>query len=511
MARGTLSYQPRYHAAENPDALAFRMSATGESVSVAQLEARANQGAHLLRAAGVAVGDHIAILMENRREFLEICFAADRAGLFYTTISTHLTQDEIAYIVQDCDARILIGSDAFLETLGALQSTLAGQCDVYLVGQDQPEFANWATVMALHPDTPIPDEVQGLDMLYSSGTTGRPKGIKWPMVGQPPGGRTMLIDLLTDLFGYDANTRYLCPAPLYHAAPLRHTMVTIKMGGAAIIMDRFDAVRALQLIEAERITHSQWVPTMFVRLLKLPEADRARFDLSSMQMAVHAAAPCPVDVKHRMIDWWGPIVHEYYAGTENNGFTAITTQEWLAHPGSVGQAKLGTLHICDEAGVELPAGEQGEIYFENGHQFTYHNDPEKTAGCTNAKGWTTLGDIGRLDAGGYLYLTDRKSFVIISGGVNIYPQETEDVLLGHPAVLDAAVIGVPNEDFGEEVKAVLQLMPDQAGSPELEADLIAYCKARLSALKCPRSIDFRASLPRSATGKLYKRKLRDEF
>jgi fatty-acyl-CoA synthase len=250
---------------------------------------------------------------------------------------------------------------------------------------------------------------------------------------------------------------------------------------------------------------------MFVRLLKLPPEQRAQFDLSSMKMAVHAAAPCPVDIKREMIDWWGEIIHEYYAGTENNGFTTISTQEWLEHPGSVGRAKLGVIHICDASGAELPIGAEGEIYFENGHQFAYHNDPEKTAACTNALGWTTLGDIGRLDSDGYLYLTDRKSFVIISGGVNIYPQETEDVLLGHPSVLDAAVIGVPSEDFGEEVKAIVQLMPSQVASPELADSLIEYCRARLSSIKCPRSIDFRTDLPRSATGKLYKRKLRDEF
>jgi acyl-CoA synthetase (AMP-forming)/AMP-acid ligase II len=321
----------------------------------------------------------------------------------------------------------------------------------------------------------------------------------------------MLIELLTTLFGYAADTRYLSPAPLYHAAPLRHSMVTIKMGGTAYIMDRFDAKGALELIERYKITHSQWVPTMFVRLLKLPMADRLAFDLGSMEMAVHAAAPCPHDIKRQMIDWWGPIIHEYYAGTENNGFTAITSTEWLAHPGSVGRAKLGQLHICDEEGHELPIGQTGEVYFENGHQFSYHKDPEKTAACTNAKGWTTLGDIGHLDGEGYLYLTDRKSFVIISGGVNIYPQETEDVLLLHPAVLDTAVIGVPNEDFGEEVKAIVQLLPSVASSDALAQSLIDHCRQHLSPIKCPRSIDFKDQLPRSATGKLYKRRLRDHY
>lgn len=490
-----------------PDATAFAICDTGEEVSFAALEASANRGAHVLRAAGIRTGDHIAILMENCRAFLEVCFAADRSGVYYTTISTHLTPDEVAYIIRDCGARMVIASDRFTDMLRAI----APRCAVYLTGAEAVGFQHWDTATANAPATPIADEAQGLDMLYSSGTTGRPKGIKWPLTGDLPGGRSMLIDLLTGLFGYGPSTRYLCPAPLYHAAPLRHTMVTIKMGGCAHIMQKFDAETALRLLQDRAITHSQWVPTMFVRMLKLPEAVRAGYDLSAMRMAVHAAAPCPVDVKRQMIDWWGPILHEYYAGTENNGFTAIDTAEWLAHPGSVGRAKLGVLHICGDDGNELAPGCEGEIFFENGHQFTYHNAPEKTAACTNAQGWTTLGDIGRVDAEGYLYLTDRKSFLIISGGVNIYPQETEDVLLGHPMVMDAAVIGVPNEDFGEEVKAVVQLVPGCDASDAAEAELIAFCRARLSAIKCPRSVTFRAALPRSATGKLFKRKLRAEF
>lgn len=504
-------FQPGAHAARAPDALAFQMCGTGERVTFAQLEARANQGAHLLRACGLGIGDHMALLMENRREFLEVCFAADRAGIYYTTISTHLTRAEIAYILSDCGAKVLVVSDAYLDIAADLQARLGSSCRILVVGEAPQGMGDWTREAAACPRTPIEDEAQGLDMLYSSGTTGRPKGIKWPLTGDKPGGRTMLLDLLSSLFGYSQDARYLCPAPLYHAAPLRHSMVTIKMGGSAFIMGRFDAQEALRIIAAEDITHSQWVPTMFVRLLKLPPQVRAAYDLSSMRMAVHAAAPCPVEVKHKMMEWWGPIIHEYYAGTENNGFTAITPQEWLAHPGSVGRAKLGVIHICDEDGRELPAGQEGEIYFENGHPFAYHNDPAKTAACTNAAGWTTLGDIGRLDGEGYLYLTDRKSFVIISGGVNIYPQETEDVLVSHPAVLDAAVIGVPNEDLGEEVKAIVQLLPGQAGTPELAEALTAHCRARLSSIKCPRSIEFRTDLPRSATGKLYKRVLKDEY
>ena len=371
----THPYQPRTHARKDPEAIAYVMCATDERVTFAQLEARANQGAHLLRGAGLERGDHIAILMENRREFLEICFAADRCGVYYTTISTHLMPDEIAYILQDCGARVLITSDRILDSLGHALPRMDSAVQVYVVGDTPEGLHDWTATTATLPETPIPDEAQGLDMLYSSGTTGRPKGIKWPLPDDRPGGRSMLVDLLSSLFGYDARTRYLSPAPLYHAAPLRHSMVTIRMGGTAFIMDRFDPLQALDLIQRHRITHSQWVPTMFVRLLKLPPEERARFDLSSMKMAVHAAAPCPMDIKRQMIDWWGEIIHEYYAGTENNGFTAITTPEWLAHPGSVGRAKLGVIHICDEAGRELPVGQEGEVYFENGHQFRLPQRP----------------------------------------------------------------------------------------------------------------------------------------
>jgi len=510
-------FHPRRHMLERPDDVAFRISSTGETVTFAQLEARANQAAHVFRQLGLTRGDHIVILMENRRAFLEICFAADRTGLYYTTASTHLADDEIRHIIDDCNASLVLVSDTLIDRIRTFADELRLKTSIMRVSEpdiDLPGFGalpNFAVMASAAPEAPIPDESQGLDMLYSSGTTGRPKGVKWALPDQPVGSSSMLIELLSGLFGYGVGTRYLCPAPLYHAAPLRHTMVTIRTGGSAIIMPKFDAETALSLIESEQITHSQWVPTMFVRLLKLPEETRRRYELSSMTMAVHAAAPCPVDVKQRMIEWWGPIIHEYYAGTENNGFTALTTEEWLEHVGSVGRAKLGTIHICDENGMELPTGTEGEVYFENGHQFEYHNDAEKTRSSRNAQGWTTLGDIGRLDDEGYLYLTDRKSFVIISGGVNIYPQEVENLLLQHEAVLDAAVIGVPNEEFGEEVKAVVQLVDGREPDDALSSELVAFCRKRLSPIKCPRTVDFRVEFPRSPTGKLLKRQIRDDY
>lgn len=498
-------------ARRDPNRLAYVMADTGESVTFAELDRRSNQGAHVLRAQGLVVGDHILILMENRREFLETCFAADRSGLYYTTASTQLSADEVLYIARDCGAKLVITSGRFAGVASVLRAQLSPEVPIFMVGEPCAGAACWDDACRDMPVHEIADPAQGLDMLYSSGTTGRPKGVKWPLPAQPPGQMTFLIELLCNLFGYGAQTRYLNPAPLYHAAPLRHTMTTLKRGGSAVIMHKFDAEEALALVEAHRITHSQWVPTMFVRMLKLSDEARGRYDLSSLRMAVHAAAPCPIEVKRQMIDWWGPILMEYYAGTENNGFCALDTEEWLAHPGSVGRAKLGRLHICDEEGEELPPGCEGEVYFANGIPFEYHNDPEKTRKARNRLGWTTLGDIGRVDADGYLYLTDRKSFVIISGGVNIYPQETENTLVTHPAVADAAVFGVPNADFGEEVKAVVELVDGAQASPALADELIAFCRSRLSPIKCPRTVDFRNRLPREPNGKLLKRLLQQEY
>ena len=350
-------------------------------------------------------------------------------------------------------------------------------------------------------------------MLYSSGPTGRPKGIKVPLSGEPLGGAGGLLGLTQALYQMDENVRYLSPAPLYHSAPLRYNMAVMRHGGTSVIMERFDPEEALALIEKHQLTHGQFVPTMFVRMLKLPEADRLRYDVSSLKVAIHAAAPCPVPVKQAMMDWWGPVIHEYYAGTEGNGFCAAGPQEWLAHPGTVGRPLLGAVHICDDDGRELPPGETGTIYFSDGGTFEYHNDPDKTADSQHPsqRGWTTLGDMGYLDDDGFLFLTDRKTFMIISGGVNIYPQEVENLLVTHEKVADVAVFGVPNEEFGEEVKAVVQPISMALAGPELAEELIAFCRANLAHLKCPRSVDFEAELPRHPTGKLYKRLLRDRY
>ncbi len=504
-------YYPSFVARSEPDKVAYKLCHTGETVTYARLNSRSNQGAHLLRHCGLKEGDHLVILMENNRHLLEVCYSADRSGLYYTTVSTYFTPYEIEYIVSDSNAKAFITSFAMAEIAGPLVSRMPGVNHRYMVGGVIEGYESWESACAGFPEDPIADEIQGLDMLYSSGTTGRPKGVKWPLTGKKPGEMTFLIELLSSLFGYDRNTRYLSPGPLYHAAPLRHSMTTINLGGTVCIMKSFDAQEALRVIEGERITHSQWVPTMFIRMLRLPAAARLSYDLSSQKVAIHAAAPCPISVKDKMLEWWGPVIHEYYAGTENNGFCAIGPEAWLSHKGSVGKAVLGTLHICDDDGNELPPGEKGKIYFSGGKDFSYHNDPEKTARSYNDRGWSTLGDIGKVDSDGYLYLLDREAFVIISGGVNIYPQEVEDMLVTHPKVVDVAVFGIPNDDFGEEVKAVVQPRDMTEAGPELEKELMEYCRTRLSRIKCPRSIDFQEELPRHPTGKLYKRLLRENY
>jgi acyl-CoA synthetase (AMP-forming)/AMP-acid ligase II len=501
---------PRAHAAAHPNKIAYRMAGSGEAITYGELERRANQGAHLLRSLGLKAGDHIAFIMENSIAFMELCWAAQRTGIYHTAISRYLTPDEIAYIVRDCGAKALIVTPQTAEQA----APLAGQpgLSLFMARGVRPGFRDFDAERAAMPDTPIADEVTGYDMLYSSGTTGRPKGVKKPFMAEPIEKLPPLMKVLCqDMCGMGEDTVYLSPAPLYHAAPLRFNMIVAALGGTSVIMEKFDAEEFLRLVDAHRVTHAQLVPTMFVRMLKLPDEVRARYDVSSIRAAVHAAAPCPADVKQAMIDWWGPILLEYYAGTEGNGVTVINSTEWLSHRGSVGRSFVGSIKVLGEDGAELPTGEIGAVYFAGGPAFAYHNDASKTAGAHNAQGWSTLGDIGYLDAEGYLYLTDRKAYMIISGGVNIYPQETEDVLILHPAVADVAVFGIPNAEMGEEVKAVVQPRDMAEAGPELAEKLIAFCRSRLSALKCPRSIDVLAELPRTPTGKLVKRHLRDQY
>ncbi|MEZ5321783.1 MAG: AMP-binding protein [Microthrixaceae bacterium] len=512
---------PGDFARTTPDKAAIVMADSGEVLTYAQLDAEANRFARVLRAAGLQPGDHMAFCMENHVRFLPIMWGAHYAGLYYTAMSSRLTTEEMAYIIGDCEAKAFVTSHHKADQAAELRDLMDGVSLRLMVDGDRygvvDGYDDYDRAIAAQDPTPIDeDRVEGQDMLYSSGTTGRPKGVKVAMLDAPLGegndGVTMLAQML---FGAAPDTMYLSPAPLYHAAPLRFCRAVNRTGGTVVVMEHFDPERYLALVEQHRITFSQTVPTMFIRMLKLPDAVRGRYDVSSLRTVVHAAAPCPVEVKQAMIDWWGPVLHEYYAGTEGNGFVYTNSEDWLAHPGSVGKALIGILHIVGEDGRELPTGEIGTVYFEGeaASTFEYHHDPDKTASSRDplGRGWSTLGDVGRVDEDGFLYLTDRKAYMIITGGVNVYPQEAENLLAMHPAVADVAVFGIPDDDFGEQVKAVVQPVDGLAAGPELERTLLDYCRQHLADVKCPRSVDFREELPRHPTGKLYKRLLKDEY
>ncbi|WP_283133271.1 AMP-binding protein [Rhizohabitans arisaemae] len=500
-------------AADAPERPAVIMAESGRVVTYRELDEESNRLAHLLYDRGLRPGDHIAFMLENHPLFLAVAWAAQRSGLRYTAVSSRLLADELAYIVGDCEAKVFISSAALAEAAVSIEPVTPGVELRLMLDGVAPGFSSYEESTAACPATPIEHECEGADMLYSSGTTGRPKGVRPLVPARALGSPSTLFGLITRLFAPDRDSVYLSPGPLYHAAPLRYCMNFLRLGATVVVMERFDPERALAHIERYGVTHSQWVPTMFVRMLKLPTSVRTKYDLSSLKVAIHAAAPCPIPVKKRMIAWWGPILHEYYAGTEANCFVYVNSADWLAHPGTVGRAIVGVPHILDEAGEDLPTGERGTVYFAEGTPFEYHRDPEKTRSVQDPKGrgWTTLGDVGYLDAEGYLYLTDRRSFTIIRGGVNVYPQEAENVLALHPEVADVAVIGVPDEEMGEAVKAIVQPASPEDAGPALEAELIAYCRARLAAYKCPSTVDFRAELPRHPTGKLYKRLLKAEY
>ncbi len=500
-----MQFHPKYHAARNPGKPAIIMGGSGRVVSYAELDAASNRFAHAMRARGLQIGDTIALCLENTADLYTVTWGAQRAGLVYVAVSGRLAPREVAYILRDSGSRLVVGSTYTAALLGDV-ATLAPEVEQLRFGG--PLEAELAAL----PATPITDERAGVDMLYSSGTTGSPKGVRIPLPDDPEiGAVNSLVGLATQAFGITGAAVYLSPAPLYHAAPLRWSMTIHRLGGTVVVMEKFDPEQALALIERHNVTDSQWVPTHFVRMLKLPQEVRERYDTSSLKCAIHAAAPCPVPVKRAMIDWWGPVLREYYAGTEGNGFTYISSEEWLARPGSVGRALLGTIRICDEEGNEVAPGTEGQVFFEGGSPFSYHNDPDKTRDATNSHGWTSLGDVGMVDADGYLFLTDRKSFMIISGGVNIYPQEIENLLVTHPKVIDVAVIGAPDADMGERVVAVVQPRDMAEAGPELAAELTEWLDGQLSRVKMPRQIDFRADLPREPTGKLFKRLLRDEY
>lgn len=496
---------PSEYARTMPEKPAQIMAATGRTMSYRQLDEYSNRIAHLLRSCGLKRGGVVAAMLDNGEYNLPIAWAAQRSGLYLTCVSNRLTPAEAIYILRDSDAAVLIVSASLAETARTIAADLPG-LTCFAVEGDVDGLPRLERAMEEQPATSVPDPSPGADMLYSSGTTGRPKGVKQPLPEGPVEQPSGLALLLQARYGIGPDTVYLCPAPLYHAAPVRWCMTFQSVGGTVVIMEKFDAAKALALIERYRVTHAQWVPTHFARLLKLPDADRDR-DVSSLRQVFHAAAPCPPAVKEAMIAWWGPIVSEYYGATENNGMTLIDAEDWLAHRGSVGRAVDGVAHICDETGRELAVGETGMIYFSGGKLFEYHNDPGKTAKTRNALGWTTTGDMGWLDPEGYLFLADRKDFMIISGGVNVYPREVEDLLVAHPEVTDAAVIGLPDEDLGQKVVAVIQPTDPDGDTDALTARLTAYLIGQISGVKRPRVFFYRRELPRLPTGKLMKRVL----
>ncbi len=502
-------FHPCVHARAHPSKPAIILGESGQVTTYAELDAVSNRVAQLVRSRGLQIGDTVAICLDNHPLYLPLAFGVERAGLVYVPVPYRLTVPELVYILEDSGAKLLFGFEGLA---GVLDEVLALAPSTAQLRFGASGVLDLDAALSAMPSVPIADQRAGTEMLYSSGTTGRPKGVSIGLPANPAiDGPHPMADMNRDLFGYGPDTVYLSPTPMYHAAPLRFSMATHRLGGTVVVMEKFDAEAALSMIEKYRVTDSQWVPTHFIRLLALPAAVRSRYDLSSLKTAVHSAAPCPVPVKQAMIEWWGKAIMEYYASSEAVGVTFIRSDEWLAHPGSVGRSAIGVVHICGDNDDEVPARSQGHICFETHRTFSYHNDPDKTRQAFNKHGWITVGDIGWLDEEGYLYLTDRKSFMIISGGVNIYPQEIENLIIMHPKVLDVAVIGAPDPEMGERVVAVVQPKDMADAGPALAAEITEWLGPRLSRVKLPRQIDFRAELPREPTGKLFKRKLRDEY
>ncbi len=512
----------RLHAAAAPQHPAIVCG--DERLSYGELEALANRIANVLRSLGLHRGDHIASLIGNRPAALALAWGAYRCGLYLTPLATTLTPAELAYLVKDCDARVVIAEAALGALVSPLVSPLVTGAE-HVVGAAAAQrrvqwlsfggaiegFTSIEPLIDAAAPTPHAHEPAGALMVYTSGTTGAPKGVYRPLPPPDFGGTPAFAADLHTLFGLgEPDVRYLSTAPLYHAAPLRFALAVTAGGGTVHVMNRFDADGAMRLIEAQAITHSQWVPTMFQRLLALPAERRRAFNAPHHRMAVHGAAPCPAATKQAMIEWWGPILLEYYSGSEGIGLTLIDSAQALRKPGSVGLARKGVLHIVDAAGHELPAGETGVVHFSGVKPFAYYKAPEKTAAKTSPQGWQTFGDLGHVDAEGWLYLTDRLDDMIISGGVNVYPQEIEAAMLDVAGVWECAVVGVPDERFGE--RPVAFVVPTREAGDNTATLLARVCEhnqRHLGRLKQPAEIHLIDSLPRSATGKLLRRQLRD--
>ena len=506
---------PGTHALSTPDKPAVIMAGSGRALTYAELDDASRRLAVALHDRGLRKGDVIAMLSDNAAEAFVLYWAALRSGLYLTAINYHLTAAEAAYILEDCDAQALFVSGRLGDLAAEVRAAVPAVEGVWSFDGELEGFDSFEKLLESAGERALAEQPRGSDMLYSSGTTGRPKGIKPPLIPiqvDEPG--DPLTGMAAQMLKVGPADVYLSPAPIYHAAPLRWCGAVHALGGTVVVLERFSAESCLAAIQEYDATIVQLVPTMFVRMLQLDEGTRASYDVSSLRLAIHAAAPCPVDVKKAMIDWWGPILLEYYSSTEMSGMTIISSQEWLAKPGSVGRSVFGPVHICDASGAALPVGTIGRVYFEREvRPFAYHKDEAKTKAAEHPEhsNWTAIGDLGRVDEDGYLYLTDRESFMIISGGVNIYPQEVEDALTLHPAVLDVAVIGVPDPALGQQVKAVVQVRDGVEPSDELAELLIEHAKSRVAGFKCPRSVSFVDVLPRTPTGKLVKRVLVDKF
>ena len=506
--------RPDDHADRAPDSTAVVVP-YARRISYRTMVDQSKRLANVLRSRGLRPGDHVAILMTNVPEYFEVVWAARRAGYFYTAINWHLTPGEVRYMLENSESKALITSAGLASVADQAAAGLPRLTLRLLVGAGaiRPGWDDYAATVAAAGTAPLGPELEGQAMLYSSGTTGRPKGIVHTKIDVTRQFGDVEGDILwVNRYGLDPSTVTLNVGPLYHAAPLVSAMSTHRHGGTVVLPPKFDAEQTLQAIERYRVTYAQFVPTMFIRLLRLPEAVRRRYDVSSLRAVAHSAAPCPVEVKRRMIEWFGPVINEYYSATEAVGHVSIRSDEWLAHPGSVGRVAPGSVAITDESGRELPHGEDGIIWFTRpANKFSYHGDPEKSASMYNDKGWARMGDIGHLDSDGYLFITGRSDHTIISGGVNIYPREIEDLLIEHPAVDDVAVIGVPDDEYGESVKAVVTLRDGYAAGDALERDIIDWTRVRLAHYKCPKSVTFAGSLPRSAAGKMMKHRLIEQL
>jgi long-chain acyl-CoA synthetase len=496
-----MEQHPRRWAMEDPDRVAIVYPSTGREITYGELEARANMAAHYMRARGLGIGDHVALLIENAPVIHELCWAAHNAGLYYTAISWRFREDEIAHIIENCGARLILHTEAQQETVDRLSKRLG------------VEFVNVSdgSYCAAFPDTPVPNEARGSDMLYSSGSTGMPKGVKQVLPDTSVDGLSKMFSIYSERYGWGPGTTYLMPCPIYHSGPMRFAMAMQHIGAKLIVMEKFEAVESLRLVQDWKVDWAQWVPTMLVRIMKLDAEVRGQFDLSSLCGIIHGAAPIAPEMKRQAIEYFGPILEESYGGTEGNGLTLISSKEWIDHPGSVGRPLLGRIDIMDEAGNRLRPRETGTIWFSGGPTFEYHGQPEQTRQAFDSEGRSTLGDVGFLDEDGYLYLTDRLHNMVISGGANVFPQEAENALVMHDRVADASVFGVPDDDMGEVLHAVVQPLDPNADEGSLESELRDWCRQRLASIKCPRAIEFRSSLPRHDTGKIYVRQLKDEW